>query len=605
MLGRTFTNAGARRDHRAHRERARRAPRSLVRKEVLAITIDPLLSERGQYGFLQDLVKKVAYDTMSRRERKARHLAAATYLRTAFDEDEIVEVVASHLLEAYRAAPDDEDAGKISGDALAMLAKASERAASLGANQESQHYAERAVELAEDPLVEAELHERAGTAAVASLDIEPAIEHFRRAIALFEGHGATHPAARVSARLGEAVWTLGRGADAIETMEASYRVLADEEPDEALAQLAAQLGRVSFFAGDVERALDRIERALEIAEALDLPEVLSDALNTKCLIMIALGRQQESVGLLRHALEIALEHDKPAAALRAFNNLADGHTTMDRYEEADRFVEDGLALARKVGNRYWESSLLGHCYAKFALGRWDELLAAIGEIPLDEFARARLGFNQGYVAFGTAIDVHRGDLDSAADRLGRFVELGTSADVQEVAEYACGAARYHLATGDPKEALRFAELGLEGRETLSLTHFSMKESLVVALEAALELDEADKLEDLLVLIRSDAIARRTRFHRAHVARVEARSGDEPDDEVDRLFTSSVDTFRSINFPFWTAVTLLEQGEWLDAIGRSSDAAPLAAEARPIFEGLAAKPWVDRAGRVGEASTVTS
>ena len=606
VLGRTFTKQAVVAITGLTDEKVDELLASLVRKEVLWITIDPLLSERGQHGFIQDLVKKVAYDTMSRRERKARHLAAAAYLRTAFDDDEIVEVVASHLLEAYRAAPDDEDAGRISGDALEMLAKASERAASLGANQEAQRYAERAIELAEDPLIEAELHERAGAAAIASLDIEPSIEHFRRAIELFEGQGATHPAARVSARLGEAVWTLGRGTDAIETMEASYRVLADEEPDAALAQLAAQLGRVSYFAGEVERALDRIERALEVAEALDLPEVLSDALNTKSLIMVTLGRQQESTGLLRHALEIAVEHDKPAAALRAFNNLADLHTTIDRYEEADRFVEDGLALSRKVGNRYWESSLLGHCYAKFALGRWDELLAAIGEIPSDEFARARLGFNQGYVAFGTAIDVHRGNLDGAAERLERFVELGTSADVQEVTEYACGAARYHLATGDPKEALRFAELGLEGRETLSLTHLSVKESLVLTLEAVLELDEADKLEDLLALIRSDAVARRTRFHQAHVARVEARSGAKPDDEVDRLFTSSVDTFRVIGFPFWTAVTLLEQGEWLDARGgRSSEAAPLVTEARSIFEGLQAKPWIDRVDRITQGARASS
>jgi len=127
----------------------------------------------------------------------------------------------------------------------------------------------------------------------------------------------------------------------------------------------------------------------------------------------------------------------------------------------------------------------------------------------------------------------------------------------------------------------------------------------VALEAALELDEADKLEDLLVLIRSDAVARRTRFHQAHVARVEARRGDKPDDEVDRLFTSSVDTFRSIGFPFWTAVVLLEQGEWLDARGRSSDATPLAAEARLIFEGLRAQPWLNRVDYVAQGSSVTS
>ena len=66
---------------------------------------------------------------MSKRERKARHLAAAAYLRSVTDEDEIVEVAASHLLDAYVAAPDDDEAEGIRLDALAMLRKASERAA--------------------------------------------------------------------------------------------------------------------------------------------------------------------------------------------------------------------------------------------------------------------------------------------------------------------------------------------------------------------------------------------------------------------------------------------------------------------------------------------
>ena len=68
-------------------------------------------------------MKKVAYDTISRRDRKTRHLAAAAFLRSLVDEDEIVEVVASHYLDAYRAAPDDEDAGTISDEALEMLVR--------------------------------------------------------------------------------------------------------------------------------------------------------------------------------------------------------------------------------------------------------------------------------------------------------------------------------------------------------------------------------------------------------------------------------------------------------------------------------------------------
>ena len=88
------------------------------------------------------------------------------------------------------------------------------------------------------------------------------------------------PAARVSARLGDAMWSQGKGGDALEMMERAYRVLADEEPNADLAELAAQLGRYSYFGGDSASGLERIDRALEIAEALDIPEVVSEALNT-------------------------------------------------------------------------------------------------------------------------------------------------------------------------------------------------------------------------------------------------------------------------------------------------------------------------------------
>ena len=53
---------------------------SLVPKELLSVQTDPRSPERGQYGFLQELVRTVAYETLSRRDRKQKHLAAAGYL---------------------------------------------------------------------------------------------------------------------------------------------------------------------------------------------------------------------------------------------------------------------------------------------------------------------------------------------------------------------------------------------------------------------------------------------------------------------------------------------------------------------------------------------
>lgn len=67
MLGRTFTLQGLTAITGLPEEEVTGLLAALVRKEVLSISIDPLLSDRGQYGFLQDLVKKVAYDTMSKR----------------------------------------------------------------------------------------------------------------------------------------------------------------------------------------------------------------------------------------------------------------------------------------------------------------------------------------------------------------------------------------------------------------------------------------------------------------------------------------------------------------------------------------------------------
>ena len=87
---------------------------SLLRKEILAVQADPLSPERGQYSFLQDIVKQVAYDTLARNERKAKHLAAAEYLAGAYgDEDEVIEVVAAHYVSALEAVPDAPDAREL------------------------------------------------------------------------------------------------------------------------------------------------------------------------------------------------------------------------------------------------------------------------------------------------------------------------------------------------------------------------------------------------------------------------------------------------------------------------------------------------------------
>ena len=80
----------------------RAALAELVRREVLSVSADPLSPERGSYQFAQQMLRQVAYDTLSRRDRKARHLKVAAHLRAAFpgDGEEVTDVIARHYLDA-------------------------------------------------------------------------------------------------------------------------------------------------------------------------------------------------------------------------------------------------------------------------------------------------------------------------------------------------------------------------------------------------------------------------------------------------------------------------------------------------------------------------
>ncbi len=68
MLGKTFTKEALAALARADVD-LEPLLTALVRKEVLGVQADPRSPEHGQYGFLQDLVRHVAYETLSKRER--------------------------------------------------------------------------------------------------------------------------------------------------------------------------------------------------------------------------------------------------------------------------------------------------------------------------------------------------------------------------------------------------------------------------------------------------------------------------------------------------------------------------------------------------------
>ncbi len=602
VLGRTFTTNGLSAVSGLGEPELVPLLASLVRKEIVTVETDPRSPERGQYGFLHALVQKVAYDTLGRRDRKVRHLAAAAHLEATWDAEEIPEVIASHYHEAYRAAPDAGDAAEVKAKARDRLVQAGNRAASLAAAAEARRWFEQALDLADDPLARAGLHERAAETALAMGDGDAAKAHFRQAMELFEGGGERHAAARAAAGHAEVVWLQEGGVDeGLVGMEEAYAALSREEPDEDLARIAAELGRLLHFAGRPEAA-QRLEEALRLAEGLQLPEVFAQALNSKSLCLASQGRHEEAILLVRHALQVALDNDLGNAALRAYNNLCVSFWNAGRHEDELLAARQGVELAQRLGNRRWETNLSAcHISPLITLGRWDEAFSQAEEARQGVLAAtARLGVELEPLV---AVYLHRGELQPAQE-LADLIPHAEGSSLQVRGAALSARAALANAEGRFREALSLAADALE----LAVMEPSAEiEAAIEWFEAAVALGDTGKLSELLSIFERKLPGAIPPLTHAQLARFRARlallNGDEGAAEAG--FRRAAAQFRELGAQFWLAVSLLEQAEVLVRQERSAEAEPLLAEARSIFERLEARPLLERLEHVWLPAEVTA
>ena len=150
VIGKTFSvDALAAVSGQAHRRRAPRL-RELVRREMLTLEADPRSPEQGQYGFVQGLIREVAYGTLAKRDRRRLHIAAARYFE-ALDDEGIAGALAEHYVAAYKAQPEGPEGDAVAAQARVALRGAAERARSLGSFVQAMRFLEQALEVTTDP----------------------------------------------------------------------------------------------------------------------------------------------------------------------------------------------------------------------------------------------------------------------------------------------------------------------------------------------------------------------------------------------------------------------------------------------------------------------
>ena len=167
VLGQSFTPTGLAAVAAADPAELEPRLRGLVRREILVQQVDPRSPERGQYSFVQALVREVAYSTLAKRDRRDRHLAAARHFES-LGEDELVGALAAHYLAAFEASAPGPEADAVGGQARIALRAAAERAAALGSHEQAVTFLDQALQVTTDPGEQADLLVRTGEAASAA-----------------------------------------------------------------------------------------------------------------------------------------------------------------------------------------------------------------------------------------------------------------------------------------------------------------------------------------------------------------------------------------------------------------------------------------------------
>ena len=405
--------------------------RGLVARELIRVDANPRSPERGQYQFVQSVIREVAYSTLSRRDRRAKHLAAARGFE-ALGDDELAAVLASHYVSAYRASAAGPEADAVAAQARVALRAAADRAAALHSHEQAMEMLEQALEVTTDPGERATLEERAAESAlfagrydVAERMLQGAIER-RRALGDLAG----------LARAAEAMSNVYINKGAIDESVALLRPILeqiDRTPGvgaESTARVCSELARAYMLQQDFDASAELADRALALAEPIDLLPVIVETLNTKG-VAITPSRPREGIALLYGAVDLARMHELPRAEMRAINNLATLLDVEAPARQAD-LTRQALDVVTRLG--YRDASVYFRAFeadGESLVGNWDAAEQILRDLEEDVVLRHQTLSEMVFHWVGARLAAGRGNEDVVARHRARLDELGALISQQE------------------------------------------------------------------------------------------------------------------------------------------------------------------------------
>jgi class 3 adenylate cyclase/tetratricopeptide (TPR) repeat protein len=561
---------------------------SLQRKEIVEIQQDRFSAERGQYRFVQAVVRQVAYATLARRDRKARHLAAADHLSRQLDEaDELAVVIAQHLLDAVDAsAATDPDIPELTARARDLMTRAGARASSLGAHQEARRLYESALARADQVADRAVLQLATARAADDAGDFGDAAAHAKQATDLFDQLGMPIDAGVAAALHGRCLNALQDNAGGIEIARPRWLALEGVPGAErALILLAQTLGSAYAAHGDMATMAEYAQRRVLMAEAAEDWGQLAQAHLQLGIRYQAEGAPVTSIALIESAASLARENGLGALLARSLNNLAATQASRDLAAALESAFEATEAARRAGMANELDYTTANYLLVVWMAGRLEEL-----EQGLRTFRESvRL---PGMVTLIDALECWRADavggsypepdLSESTDHEGELAWAGT-------VEIALAAA-----AGDRNRAARLAEQSLPhvlAANGLDDDFVHLWPPIVLAALRAGDLELAERMLEPVVAAPPGVIspAVNAQFHRLRGLLAAARGDDAEAVEADlRAGAAMLADFGAV---LLAARAQEELGDWLIEQGRADEGEELVGRARATYEQAGAVGWL--------------
>jgi class 3 adenylate cyclase/tetratricopeptide (TPR) repeat protein len=358
VVGRTFWQGSLTAVAEVENRDLSQALAALQEKDIVVPGEGSRLAGEPELAFKHVLIRDVAYGMLPKAVRAHKHFEVGTFVeeRAGDRTDEVVALLAEHYGRAAalgrEATLDSSELERIERKALHYLEAAGDAALTFYSNREAFAHYEGARDLARrhDPEALARVGEKQGDAALrlgrvdAAIDVwEECLEHHRRQENL-------ERLADLHRKIGSGYWHKGDRRAAIEHHQKGINLLKDGPPCLELVRLYEEAAWLYMQTGDNMLAIYASEKALRLAERLGETRAASRAHGIFGRVFGRIGDMAKARENLERAVELARGSDQSETILALLALGQHLEVSEADYQQAQSAYADALALAEEIGD---------------------------------------------------------------------------------------------------------------------------------------------------------------------------------------------------------------------------------------------------------------